>query len=264
MQLIGQAIRHEMFGKGVVTGLNENVLTICFSEGEKKFIYPDAFEQYLTLKNSEMQDEMEQELKERETAEEKRLQAIREKQERKHRLYEMKVCRCAQAVFDVKPEKKKRLFSEWTISAGCYLSGYSKGEPRVPDRLKPYSLCLMTERPENGSEEQRQIIGAFMVPEEFDGTDCQDGIIAAHPQFRLQLQQPVCFWPYVTQEKEKMRWGKTVFKYASNVTMEKILFDFRALLQDTEQTEDAEQLYQYFCKLNHLSVRPMMQETDAI
>ncbi|MFR6184595.1 MAG: hypothetical protein ACLUJG_02870 [Lawsonibacter sp.] len=30
MQLIGQAIRHETFGKGIVTGWNRNILTVCF------------------------------------------------------------------------------------------------------------------------------------------------------------------------------------------------------------------------------------------
>ena len=43
MQLIGQSIKHVTFGKGVVTDWNGNVITVCFSAGEKKFIYPDAF-----------------------------------------------------------------------------------------------------------------------------------------------------------------------------------------------------------------------------
>lgn len=45
MQLIGQPIKHVTFGKGVVTDWNGKVITVCFSAGEKKFIYPDAFSQ---------------------------------------------------------------------------------------------------------------------------------------------------------------------------------------------------------------------------
>ena len=37
MQLIGQAIRHETFGPGVVTGWDRNILTVCFSTGDKNF-----------------------------------------------------------------------------------------------------------------------------------------------------------------------------------------------------------------------------------
>lgn len=50
MQLIGQPIKHVTFGKGVVTDWNGNVITVCFSAGEKKFIYPDAFSNFLILK----------------------------------------------------------------------------------------------------------------------------------------------------------------------------------------------------------------------
>ena len=50
MQLIGQSIKHVTFGKGVVTDWNGNVITVCFSAGEKKFIYPDAFSNFLILK----------------------------------------------------------------------------------------------------------------------------------------------------------------------------------------------------------------------
>ena len=39
MQLIGQAIRHETFGKGIVTGWNRNILTVCFPGGDKRFLY---------------------------------------------------------------------------------------------------------------------------------------------------------------------------------------------------------------------------------
>ena len=53
MQLIGQPIKHVTFGKGVVTDWNGNVITVCFSAGEKKFIYPDAFSNFLILKNAD-------------------------------------------------------------------------------------------------------------------------------------------------------------------------------------------------------------------
>ena len=43
MQLIGQAIRHETFGKGIVTGWNRNILTVCFPGG--------AFAAHEALKN---------------------------------------------------------------------------------------------------------------------------------------------------------------------------------------------------------------------
>ena len=49
MQLLGQPVRHNAFGTGVITGLSGNIITIDFAQGEKRFQYPDAFSRFLTL-----------------------------------------------------------------------------------------------------------------------------------------------------------------------------------------------------------------------
>lgn len=254
MQLIGQAIRHETFGKGIVTNLGNNTLTICFVQGEKKFIYPDAFSKHLTLKNSTMQREIQGILKKREDAKEAAQQTIQEEQERKYLLRNLKISPNAQAVFDIKAEQENELFSTWSVSTGCYLSGYSKGEPRIPDRLKPHSLCLLTKYIDGTSEKERRIIGAFMVREDFLGSLCRNGIIEGHPLYRLKIppeNQPL-FWPYAAQEISAQRWGRTKFKYLSNKTMQKILYDMKELPNSAKDAEATEQFYQYFCKINRL------------
>ena len=58
MQLIGKAIQHNVLGRGIVTGWNETKITICFPEGEKHFIYPDAFTNFLTLKDKTAQKQI--------------------------------------------------------------------------------------------------------------------------------------------------------------------------------------------------------------
>lgn len=257
MQLIGQAVCHGIFGKGIVTDCGNNILTIYFSQGEKKFIYPDAFSKHLTLQNSAMQRDVQGLLKRKAAAELAEKQAIRKEQERKHLLYHLKISPNAQAVFHIKPEEEKELFSTWSVSTGCYLSGYSKGEPRIPDRLKPNSLCLLTKCANGTPEKERHIIGAFMVGEDFFGSLCLDGMIESHPVYRLKLHpenQPL-FWPYIDQEPPK-RWGQTVFRYFPNAIVGEILYNMKELVRNTESAESAEQFYQYFCKLNRLPPRP--------
>ena len=156
MQLIGQAIRHETFGKGVVTDCGEHTLTVCFSSGDKRFLYPDA----------------------QRTA---RRQAQQEEQERRAALQRLKLTRNSQAAFNIPQAQMEDLIQTWTVSSGTYLSGPSKGEPRVPDRMKPNSLCLLTQRPQGGAEGDRRISGGFRVREDFFGNACLDGMIQAHP-----------------------------------------------------------------------------------
>lgn len=252
MQLIGQPIKHGAFGKGIVTGWNETTITICFSAGEKKFIYPDAFSKF--LKNASMQKAVQELLNKREAAKEAERQTFQELRERNQLLQNLKISPQSQAVFNIKPDQYEELFSTWAVSTGCYLSGYSKGEPRIPERLKPNSMCLLTECAAEQPEKERRIIGAFMVEEDFLGSHCRDGVILAHPVHRLQLQpeNQILFWPYVVQEPEKQRWGSTALKYMTNKTGERILFDIKEQLLCDGSRECAENFYQYYCKWNRL------------
>ena len=90
MQLIGQPIKHVTFGKGVVTDWNGNVITVCFSAGEKKFIYPDAFSNFLILKNADAQKKVQHRLDVREEERETELKELQEQQEKKHMLENLK------------------------------------------------------------------------------------------------------------------------------------------------------------------------------
>lgn len=254
MQLIGQPIKHDTFGKGIVTGWDDTTVTVCFSTGEKKFVYPDAFSGFLHLKNDAIQREVQTLLAKREAAKNAERQAIQELQGRNALLQNLKISPQSQAVFNIRPGQCGELFSAWSVSTGCYASGSSKGSPRVPDRLKPNSMCLLTERAAKQPERERRIIGAFMVEEDFLGSYCRDGVIHAHPIYRLQLrpEHQLPFWPYVAQDPEKQRWGNTAMKYMTNKTGERILFDIAERLLCDGSRQCAESFYQYYCKRNHL------------
>lgn len=115
-------------------------------------------------------------------------------------------------------------------------------------------MCLLTECAANQPEQERRIIGAFMVEEDFLGSYCRDRIIRAYPIYRLRLcpAHQLLFWPYVIQEPGKQRWGGTALKYMTNKAGERILFDIKELSLCEESKECAEDFYQYYCKLNRL------------
>lgn len=167
----------------------------------------------------------------RKAAREAERQAFQQKQEHKNLLRNMKIYANSQAAFHITAAQEQDVFSAWTVFTGTYLSGPSKGEPRIPDRMKPNSLCLLTKRGAGVQEASRRIIGAFMVGEDFFGADCRSGTVAAHPVHRVALrpEKGLAFWPYFTRDPEKQRWGKTALKYFSNQTAEKILFDLLGL-----------------------------------
>jgi hypothetical protein len=260
MNLIGQPIIHTAFGNGVVTGHEGQIIVIRFSAGEKNFLFPDAFEKYLKLKDETLQKEMQKILKERADAKAAEQREFQNRQEKKHLLQTRKLSDNAQAVFDVKSDQTDAVFASWTVYTGHYLSGTSFGKNRIPNRMGPNSLCLLTQCAKGELEKGRRIIGAFMVEEFFIGENCRTGIIKGHPDYRMKLEieeQPL-FWDYFPEISKFPKWGSIPFKYLPNTAVERILFDLVGTASsqgNAKHFELEKQLYEYFCSQNHLPSR---------
>ena len=51
-------IRHKTFGEGIVMSVDGQYITASFGSFEKKFVYPDAFENFLTLDDGTVSQEI--------------------------------------------------------------------------------------------------------------------------------------------------------------------------------------------------------------
>lgn len=58
MNLKGQTIHHRIFGQGQVTSHTEGYLTVRFPDGEKEFVFPTAFESFLSVEDQALQKEI--------------------------------------------------------------------------------------------------------------------------------------------------------------------------------------------------------------
>ena len=253
MDITGQAIKHKSFGSGIVTAVTDGTITVCFAAGEKKFIYPDAFNNFLVLKDKESQAAISLMIESRGEKEKERRFQEEKKLDLKRKLLNFTISANSQAVFNIPMEEVSQVRTMWSVSTGCYLSGYSKGMPRIPDRLKPNSACLLTVREKELPESKRKIIGAFMVKEDFFGNECHTGVIESHSRHRIIVPEntSLLFWKYFG-ENAQPRWGNTAIKYFSNQVMNQILFDITQANANTEASEKAADFYEYFCKMNKL------------
>lgn len=257
MQLLGQAVRHISFGEGIIKDISGRYITICFAQSEKKFLYPDAFVDFLKIKDTQKQKLLDEKNNQRLELEKAEIQKAHERQIRRQKIRKMKITPNSQAVFHVELQKAKSIVERGVISTGCYLSGISKGKPRIPRKLKPNSVCLITGLQKGDEERERCILGAFVVREDFLGEYCQDGIIVGHKKHKVFLgsETALPFWDYFEHDGKFPRWGNVPFKYFSNTTMQKILFDMVNRLVDTEQETTVSEFYQYFCNMNRLSAK---------
>ena len=58
MQLENLAVKHKVFGDGVILCHKEKYITVRFTNAEKVFVYPDAFEKFLSLADGSVPDEL--------------------------------------------------------------------------------------------------------------------------------------------------------------------------------------------------------------
>lgn len=256
MRLVGQAISHTKFGKGVVSETTDQTITIIFQHGEKKFLFPDAFEKFLALRNQEDQNRINELVNNLIQKRKVQENAQRTKDERYNRISKLKVTPTSQAAFGFIHNTSAQVFSTWTVSTGFYLSGNSKGAPRIPKQMKLNSACLLTECPDGVPEHKRKIIGAFMVKDDFDGTLCQDGVIHSHDRYKIQLNdaETLLFWDYFKSDVAVPKWGNLEVRHFSNKMMQSILKDMQMKISDPERGLIAESFYQYFSYLNRLPV----------
>jgi hypothetical protein len=69
--LLNQTCCHKKFGDGLVTEISTELISIDFpNEGEKKFVYPDAFQDYLKMQDTQLEDFVTTELTLKKEAEE--------------------------------------------------------------------------------------------------------------------------------------------------------------------------------------------------
>lgn len=258
MNIIGQPIQHKTFGSGIVTAFTGEIITVCFQDSEKKFIYPDAFKNFLALKDQKIQQSIERRIEDREAAIQQKNQMEQAERDRRQKLLNFKVAANSHAVFNILPEQAEQVCKTYTVSTGKYLSGYSKGQPRIANRMKPNSVCLLTECANGQAEKKRKIIGAFMVRKDFFGADVHDGVIEGDPQYRLLVPAgcQMLFWKYVNQDMPP-RWGNATFKYCSGDAINQILSNLVEIFKTTAQKESAINFYRYFCKTN--SLRSLIQ-----
>lgn len=68
MEIRDKTVIHPQFGKGTVRGVSDGYIAVSFPDGEKKFIFPDAFERFLAAEDPELRAEINRLLEEKREA----------------------------------------------------------------------------------------------------------------------------------------------------------------------------------------------------
>lgn len=269
MNLLNQQVQHKSFGMGYVIEQVDSYIKVSFEQGNKRFVYPDAFGKFLILVDKEAAKRVEnlkQKEKQRRQKEEQRIaqRLAFEHEKRQRRLQRERLMKnhklhpAAQVAFWLDEEEQDQVFTEWKIFTGVAKSGVNKGKPNRLPRVHQNSACIITAREPTVAEETRRIVGVFMVDEGFIGRMCEDGHIPAHPKYRLRLSEEeseqLLFWNYYINERypRNMTWNSGRHRYFDNVWLAQVLQDILRLKSNPDELELVEEFLEYFCHLNHL------------
>jgi len=281
MNLVNQQVKHKHFGEGKVVDCSGSYVRVRFPIGEKRFVFPDAFGTYLILVDPETAQSV-NELKQQVLGKRKQVRAELLKQkteeyaERQRQLERERLLRterfspASQAVFWLDPEEQEQVFTEWRVFTGVRQSGEHAGKPVRLAKLNNNSACLITHRDEDMAEEDRRIVGMFMVEETFVGKLCDDGYIPAHPKYRLRLSEEeakqLLFWNYYYDERYPLNttWNRGRHRYFENLWMAQILQKVMEIKKGTDEEGPAQEFFQYFCKMNHIDPQDIPAPSGAL
>lgn len=277
MNLINEKITHKTFGVGNIVDHDDSFITVDFNEDTKTFVFPDAFGTFITLKDRDTAESLKEIISEKEAKEEaleKKREEERQRQvleqQRKEKLRNHKIHESSQIVFWLDEEEQQHVFSDWKVSTGKVQSGKREGEPNRVARLGPNSAGLLTARHPDQPEEERQILGLYMVPETLTGNNIDDGMVPAHEEYRIELTEQeaekMLFWDYYINKNYPHRttWNSGKYRYYDNLWTAQILKDIIALKTDENDIKQAEDFLEYFCKMNLLDKDNIPEPSGAL
>lgn len=272
INLINEKVTHKVFGVGNIVEQEENIITVEFDDNDtRKFVYPDAFSQFIELNNEDAADAMDEIISKLEVKREKKLrrQQVKEQQLR-GRLNRANIHESSQIVFWLDDEEKETVFENWEVFAGTIQSGNNKGNPNRPARLRPNSAAVLTLRDADQEETERRIIGLYMVHETLSGSSIDDGMVYAHDDFKLKLSEEesekLLFWNYYINKNYPHRttWNSGRYRYFDNIWTAQILKDIIKLRTDEEEIKEAKLFLEYLCNLNALDMDDIPEADGAL
>ncbi|WP_438317443.1 malate synthase [Sporosarcina sp. FA9] len=267
MNLINEEITHKVFGEGNIVEHEESIITVDFNKNIKKFVYPDAFEKFITLKNENtaktfkklfLQRQLKEEILEKKREEEKEIQML--EQARIDKMKNHRIHESSQIVFWLDDVEQENVFTDWQVFTGEVQSGKNKGEPNRATRVSLNSAGLLTARGPEQPETERQILGLYMVNESYIDNVVKDGMVPSDPEFRIELTneeaEQMLFWNYYINKNYPHRttWNSGKFRYFDNIWTAQILKDIILIKTDEEQIKYAENFLAHFCQVNALDI----------
>ena len=165
---------------------------------------------------------------------------------------------------------ESRMLVDWKASAGTHHNGPRKGMPMKLLNAGKDSLAVLTTRFPGERESDRVIFAVFLIGEDYEGDNQEDGYVAAGPENRLSLNEEECrkvlFWNYFANESDSSRpaWASGLHRYLSDEESAQILRDIAEVKKETKDAAMAKNLLEHYCELHKINPEEIPEPKGAL
>lgn len=118
------------------------------------------------------------------------------------------------------------MLREWKAMAGIVQKGDRAGQPMRLNKVQNNSLCVLTTRLPNSSERDRFIFGVFLVDENYEGDNFEEGYVSTKSKYKIKLSpkeaEKKCYSGFTMQMKINLKWLGGVQDYTGTLKMNRL------------------------------------------
>lgn len=241
MIIIGKKVKHKIYGEGTVSNQYENKMEIDFGTIKKLFLFPDAFEGYITIQDEDFREYVTEKIKINYK------QKAEKAKEAKAIIYRnsLKQKTSSHAVFNLSEDELRNFMDTWELE-----TPNTKTKAKVINKLNMNSACIITTKDKNKKECERMVVGLFMMEEDYLGGQT----INAHEKYRAicNFDEDIYFWSLFPEDKRLKNWKGNSMKYVSTNIVKTLLQSIINRTYDEDNKKLLEELQEYFCEMNQL------------
>jgi hypothetical protein len=166
---------------------------------------------------------------------------------------------------------ESHMLRDWKASAGVVQTGIDKGKPMRLLKVQSNSLAVLTSRePNYTTDESRFIFAVFLVDENYEGDNREEGYVTTHSDWKIELSpneaRKMLFWNYYVNQNapRKLVFGSGLHRYLSDEQAAQILRDIIDVKGDSKEQEFARKFFEHFCTINGIDLENVPSPSGAL
>lgn len=165
---------------------------------------------------------------------------------------------------------ESQMLEIWNAGAGITQNGDKRGKPMSLRNVIANSLSLLTSKLPNSEEKDRFIFAVFLIDENYEGDNSEEGYVVANAKYRIQLSleeaKKLKFWDYYFNDKnpEKIFLGSGLHRYITDDQSTQVLKKICEIKKGTSEEMISKEFLEYYCRIKNVDINSIPLPKGAL